>query len=124
MTRQPSRVGSPPRRLEPDDPVVADQVDAPAVGDDRRVAGLAELEGLPVGEDVVADRLVRLEAGGVDGAADDDGGAGDRAADVAAPLDPAGGGVEGEEAAVFGADVDGRLGARDLGYGGRAVDGV
>src|ERR1700710_10088 len=124
MARQPSRVGSAAGRFEPDDDVVADQIQAPAVGDDRRVAGLLQLEGLLVGEGVEADRAVGLEAGGVDGVADHGGGAGDRAADVVVPARLAGGGVERVEAAVFGADVDGGRGAGNFGQGGGAVDGA
>ena len=59
-----------------------------------------------VGVDVVADRLAGLEAGAEDGVADHACRAGDRAADVLVPAFLAVLGREGEEAAVFGADVD------------------
>src|SRR5438128_2474723 len=69
-------------RVEASHRVVADQEEALAVGDHRRIARRSEAEHLLVGEDVDPDRIAGGEARRVDGVADHDRGPGDRPADV------------------------------------------
>src|SRR6476469_415992 len=112
------------RRLQADQLVVADQVEAAAVGDHWRVAGLVQLEGLAVAAGIDADRLAGLEARGVDGVADHGRRAGYRAADVVAPAPLAAARVERVEVLVVGADVDAGRGAGHASDGWRAIDEV
>ena len=88
--------------------VVAGQVEAPAVGDDRVVGalGAAERRRCPVFVPR-PDRAPVAEVGEVDDAADHGGRAGDLAAGVVGPAHPPGARVERVEAPVVGADEHG-----------------